>query len=293
MNKRMLTALLVCALMSHFFLIGCGGSSGQTIAESQTTSSSGAPSETLSEVVAGSFVTINRNSYSFLVDSSWIEERQEKVKWRYYPADVAGPALNIWQMSTNDGEAMVSSSAQREELDSLMNGLPYTFTNKEVGSFGSHALITADFEYSEDDDRALRGYTSLFFISSSNIVVVMAGSPADMYEDFKEVLRFTVDSFVPFEIPVDTAAQLPDAQSDSNFWSAVPTSNLNDTVADAIPYFENEGMVFLGIRLFMYHEERERWFEVTDFFDAADYSRLTVSQVSYDDSLRLLVQLTV
>jgi len=261
--------------------------------ESQTTSFDGTPSTTLSEDSTDSFITINRNSYSFLVDSSWIEERQEKVKWRYYPADVTGPALNIWQMSTTDGEVMASSSAQMEELNSLMGDLPYTFTNSETGSFGSHALITADFEYKGDDGRALRGYASLFFISSSSIVAVLAGSPADIYEDYKDVFRFIVDSFMPFEIPVDITAQLPDAQTNSNFWSAKPTSNLNDTISDAILYFENEGMTFLGIRLFMYHEEYRQWFEVTDFFDAADYSRLTVSQVSYDDSLRLLVQLTV
>jgi len=83
----------------------------------------------------------------------------------------------------------------------------------------------------------------------------------------------------------------PETELDSEFWNNTPDEPLSLSVHEVLRQFDNRSLPYKGPRIFLYHKEKESWYDVTGTLDPALFDIAMVSEVDFDASGTLFIQL--
>ena len=156
--------------------------------------------------------TIRASGYSYEVDSTWIEEKVHEstygVTYRYYPEEYQQEAPWIFVEETRLS-TILALETQREQIEELKNHfkgfidessgvvIKEDYSNVKEGSFGSKALMIADYFYYVDNKLVFKGKKVVFFVSSTVFITIEYYCLSDDYNRYRNDMMRVINSIKP------------------------------------------------------------------------------------------------
>jgi len=204
--KRIITTAFL--LLLSLSLIACTGSAASSSASSSASASASASADSSSSASASSsFQTVGGTGYAFEMDQTWVKEALSANAYMCYPEgkkDV-GPFLFIEERrGYTNLTAQADQIAYLKELyskpavnDRGSQRIRIEYSNIREATFGSNAMIIADYDYYLNDALDSKGTVVQFFVGADYMVCISYDVAPDAFSAQKSDIDRLVNSIKP------------------------------------------------------------------------------------------------